>query len=109
MSEMNTASLMLAIAASSFDLPDRISAWASLRCVISRAIIEAPTGVPALSKIGEIVADTEMIRPSLRRLDVIRFNTVSPRATHSRIAACSLSRSLGTNISSKLPRASAAL
>ena len=49
----------------------RMASSARFRSVMSRAIFDAPTTFPAVSRIGETVSDTSMSCPSLR------FRTVS--------------------------------
>ena len=44
----------------------RMAASASLRCVMSRAIDDAPTTLPSASQIGDTATETSTRRPSFR-------------------------------------------
>ena len=69
----------------------RSSSSARFVSVMSRAIFDAPTTLPAPSKSGETVSDTWMWLPSLRSLSVSKDSTRSPRPMAPRILGSSSS------------------
>ena len=75
----------------------------------SRATFDAPMISPVGLRTGEIVTDTSIGVPSLRRRTVSKWSTRSPRRSRSRIFGSSSRRSGGKITSIGLPIISAAV
>ncbi len=86
---------MARLAASAAVLASWSARSASRRSVMSRVILLAPTTRPDSSRIGEMVRETSMRRPSLATRTDSKWSTRSPRCNRSRIAASSPWRSAG--------------
>ena len=77
--------------------------------VMSREMEEAPMILPERSLMGEVVTETSISEPSLRRRVVSKLSTRSPRLMRSRICENSSSRSGGMMMESERPLASLAV
>ncbi len=86
----------------------RIAASMRLRCVMSRAIDEAPTIRSLASRTGETVTETSMRRPFFATRVVSKCSIRSPRLSRSRIPGSSGLSSRGMISEIGCPIASAA-
>ena len=76
---------------------------------MSRAIFDAPTILPSLFLIGEMVSDTSTRLPSLRSRTVSKWSIRSPRRMRCSRAGTSSGWSAGTRTDSGWPTISSAV
>ena len=74
----------------------------------SLAIVDAPTTLPLVFRIGEIETDTRTSLPSFARRSVSKCRTAVPDLIFSNISLSSRERSGGTSIITLCPSASSA-